>query len=224
MSKISRGEKGEKAVRKKLDSISCYHKLLNDVTFINDKSEMSHQIDHILIHPHGVFVIETKNYFGEINVVNGEPYWTKTIKGKIDRIHNPLKQNKNHVRMVKKILENKYETISLVVFAKNNAPYLDDENVINLNDLLLFIDSYPYQKLLNKNEIDKIYQEISKKCIDISRDEHVENISYLKQINMELKAEIMYAIESRKCPRCGGNIIENNNKFKCDKCDYKFNL
>lgn len=224
MSKVSRGDKGEEIVRKKLSKLTCYYKLLNDVSFINEKSEMSHQVDHVLIHPHGVFVIETKNYYGEISIVDGESYWLKNIRGKVDKIHNPLKQNKNHVRTIKKILANKYETISLVVFVKNNAPYLDDENVINLKDLLLFIESYPYQKLLNKNEINEIYQKISENCRKISRDEHVENISYLKQINKELKAEIEFAIESRKCPRCGGNIIEKNNKFKCDKCDYKFNL
>ena len=60
MSKQSRGDKGESLVRKSLSKIKEYHKVLNDVTFINQKSEMTHQIDHILIHPHGVFVIETK--------------------------------------------------------------------------------------------------------------------------------------------------------------------
>ena len=70
----------------------------------------------------------------------------------------------------------------------------------------------------------KVGKIIKSNMLDISKKEHVENISYLKQINKELKAEIAYAIESRKCPRCDGNIIQKDNHFYCDKCDYKFNL
>ena len=83
MSTISRGNKGEKAVVNVLKKEKLYHRLLNDITFLNEKSEMTHQIDHILIHPHGVFVIETKNYYGEISTVPGESFWIKNIKGKI---------------------------------------------------------------------------------------------------------------------------------------------
>ena len=130
---------------------------------------MSHQIDHILIHPHGVFVIETKNYYGEISTVPGESFWIKNINGKKERIFNPLKQNKNHVKIINKILEKKYEVVSLVVFAKNNAPYLADENVINLEDLLLFIESYPYKELLSKEKIDGICTILKSKSCELSK-------------------------------------------------------
>lgn len=74
MSKQSRGDKGEKLVSSLLEGINEYKYVLNDVTFLNKKSEMTHQIDHILIHPHGVFVIETKNYYGNISTVPGETF------------------------------------------------------------------------------------------------------------------------------------------------------
>ena len=222
MSKISRGKKGEEKVISTLNKDKQYHRIINDVTFINDNSEMSHQVDHIFIHPHGVFVIETKNYYGEINAETGEPFWLKTINGKTEKIHNPLKQNKNHTRIVKRLLKNQFETISVVVFVQNNAPYLADDNVINLSDLLLFIDSYPYQKLISKNEIDGIYKIIKENSTNISKKEHVENISYLKQINHEIKAEIAYALESRVCTRCDAKIVQEGDIFHCSKCDFKF--
>ena len=93
-----------------------------------------------------------------------------------------------------------------------------------MDDLLLFIESYPYQKLLNKEEIDNICSVLKENSSKMSKKEHVENISYLRQINKEIKAEIEYAIESRTCPRCGGKIIQNGDKYHCDKCDFKFNL
>ena len=82
MSAISRGKKGEDKVKKLLrEKIKVYHKVINDLTFINEKSEMSHQIDHLLIHPYGVFVIETKNYYGVIHSDTHDSFWLKEVKG-----------------------------------------------------------------------------------------------------------------------------------------------
>lgn len=183
MSKISRGAKGEKKVKDILhNKIKEYHKILNDLTLVNNKSEMTHQIDHVLIHPHGVFVIETKNYYGKIISDTHDSFWLKEIKGKVERIGDPLKQNKSHTRIVKKYLPKEIETIPLVVFVKNNAPYIPDENIINYKDLLLFISSYPYQKELTKEEIDSIYKSLKSNSSKVSKKEHLENIGYLKQI------------------------------------------
>ena len=85
MSKQSRGDKGEALVKECLESMDGYHHLLNDVTYINKKSEMSHQLDHIFIHPHGVFVVETKNYFGKIISDTHDSYWIKEVKGDLNR-------------------------------------------------------------------------------------------------------------------------------------------
>ena len=79
MSKIHQGKIGEEKVSKKLEKIKGYHRLMNDVTFINEKSEISHQIDHIFICEHGVFVIETKNYYGEI-IASNDGYWIQKYK------------------------------------------------------------------------------------------------------------------------------------------------
>lgn len=224
MSKISRGDKGEKMVFTQLKKIKDYHKVINDAMYVSGRGEMSHQIDHILIHAHGVFVIETKNYYGTIITNTGEGYWLKAMKNERVKISNPLKQNKSHAIVVQKLLKKKYEVIPVVVFVKNNAPYLGDENVINLKDLLLFIDSYPYEKELNKEDIKEIYKILKDNESDISKKEHVETIGYLKQMQEEFRQEISYAIENGKCPRCGQKIIQNGYDFKCVKCNFKFKL
>ena len=223
MSKISRGNKGEKKVKDILKKIKDYHKVLNDITFVVGKTEMSHQIDHILIHPHGVFVIETKNYYGEIICDTYDSFWIKVVKGNKEKIANPLKQNKSHMIVVKKLLKNKYDIIPVVVFVKNNAPYIDD-NAINMKDLLLFIDSYPYQKELDKNEINDIYKTLKSLSSDLSKKEHLENIGYLKEIKIEFRLEMEYAIENQICPRCDSEMIVNGFEYKCSKCDFKFKL
>lgn len=224
MSKISRGHKGEEKVISILKKRKEHFKIINNFTFYNEKSEMSHQIDHIFINCHGVFVIETKNYFGDIKVIEDENIWLKTVKKETIRIANPLKQNKSHKQIIKRILESKYDVISLVVFIRNNAPYLGDENVINFKDLNAFIDCYPYRKELNEEEIDDAYKIIKSNASKISKKEHLENIAYITQINKEKMEEIVYAIETHICPRCNGKMIENNFEYCCQNCNFKFQL
>ncbi|MCR5185003.1 MAG: NERD domain-containing protein [Bacilli bacterium] len=224
MSKISRGDKGESLVIKVLERIKDYHHILNDVTFENAKSGMTHQLDHILIHPHGVFVIETKNYAGKITINPISGYWIKEIRGTKSKINNPLLQNKSHAINLYKILKGKYEIIPVVVFAQNNAPYLPDDNVINLNDLLLFIESYPFKQLLDNKNIDKIKELIEKETITISRKDHVTNIHLYQEFRKEQQSEMTYAIENRKCPKCQSEMIYKYGILKCTKCSYKFKV
>ena len=224
MSTISRGKKGEKKVKDLLEKDKYFHKVINDATFLTEKSEMTHQIDHVVLHEHGVFVIETKNYYGQIISDTGEPFWIKIINGKKEIISNPLNQNKTHTKIVKRILGKEVDVVPVIVFAKNNAPYMGDENVINLKDLLLFLETYPYKKILTKEEIMAFWRLLKENCAKISKKEHLENISYLKQIKKENKMEIEEAIQSGICPRCGAKIIQKDYNFKCSKCDFKFKL
>lgn len=224
MSKISRGNLGEKKVAKELEKIKEYHRLFNDVTFINPNSEVTHQMDHIYIHPHGVFVIETKNYYGSIEYNPNNNVWTKTVNGVSQAIPDPLRQNKSHAVNLYKILNKKYKVIPVLVFVKDNAPYFDDENIINLSDLILLIESYPYESELSKEEIDEISDIISQNIYKVNKSEHLENISYVKQIKKEQYAEKIFAIERGLCPWCHSPIINEGYKFHCSKCNFKFKL
>ncbi len=133
-------------------------------------------------------------------------------------------QNKSHAITLRKALKRKYPVIPVVVFAKGNAPYLADENVINLEDLTLFIDSYPYQHLLSEKEIAEAVSDIKAVSSDVSNKEHVENIRMYKKYQRELKAEITFALERGKCPHCGNPILSNGVDYKCAKCDFRFKL
>ncbi len=222
MSKLSRGQKGENLVNKRLSQIKEHHVLFSDVTFVNKNSEMSHQIDHILVHPHGIFVFETKNYYGEVFFSKGK--WSRKIDGRDKTMNDPLRQNKSHAITLYKELNGRYETIPCVVFVQNNAPYTGDENVINLNDIELFIDSYPYKHKLRNETINKIAELIKKNIKDVSHEDHVENISFLKAVRTELRKEKEFAITKGICPRCGEKMIIRGNFFKCSNCEYKFEL
>ena len=224
MSRASRGKAGESLVTDKLSEIKLPHIVFNDVTFVEGKTEMSHQIDHILIHPYGVFVIETKNYYGLIEIDPKTGAWTKTIRGKKERIFNPLSQNKSHARIISRHLGGKVPVIPVVVYVKDNQPYLPDDNVIGLSDLLPFIEAYPYPRIWKEAEMRRIKEILESHMSEVSNKEHVQNIRIMKQVRKEKEYEMSYAIERGICPRCGGKIISKDFAYHCSKCDFRFKL
>ena len=224
MSRASRGKAGESLVEQELSKIALPHIVLNDVTFVEGKTEMSHQVDHILVHPYGVFVIETKNYYGTIEIDPMTGAWFKTIKGRKERIFNPLNQNKSHARIIYKYLNGKVPVIPVVVYAKDNQPYLPDDNVIGLSDLIPFIEAYPYSRIYSEAQMKRIQEILESHMADVSNKEHVQNIRIMKQVRKEKEYEMTYAIERGICPRCGAKIKEKNFVFECTKCDFRFKL
>lgn len=180
MLKSEKGRIGEELVIECLKNVKRYHYVINNVTFLNYKSKMTHQIDHILIHPYGIFIIETKNYRGEISIDNKTGFWYLKNNKRIVRISNPVSQNKSHMYMLYRVLQGNYKVIPVVVFVKNNAPKTNFKNVINLNDLFLFIYSYKTENIYSDNEIDKIKILIDKYKVDVTNEEHISKINKLK--------------------------------------------
>ena len=224
MSKKSRGDKGEEKVIALLNKEKSYFKLINNLT-LEGENGMTHQIDHVFINENGVFVLESKSLYGEIIGTLNDTVWIKIIRGKRINIHNPILQNKSHVRIVRKLLGNNVDIISAVVFTLNNAPYFPDENVINLNDLSLFVNEYPYKRKISKNEIDNINNYLLHKESDSSMEDHLSNIQKIKKERNEQHKEVRFAIENRKCPRCGSLVKETKkNHFACIKCSFNFHL
>jgi hypothetical protein len=56
------GKRGEEAVSQALKALSDDYALLNDLTIPDSRGN----VDHLLIGPNGIFVIETKNYSGSV--------------------------------------------------------------------------------------------------------------------------------------------------------------
>lgn len=79
------------------------YELINDVT-IKLNSGNTTQIDHILLSPFGVFVIETKNYKGVIMGTAEDKQWTQKLGKNTYEFYSPLLQNEAHVRALKSVL------------------------------------------------------------------------------------------------------------------------
>ena len=82
-------------LRRRLDA-SIYH-VLNDVYLPLDDGSTT-QIDHVVVSPFGVFVIETKTYKGWIFGNPRDAKWTQALPRRKSRFQNPLRQNYLHVQ------------------------------------------------------------------------------------------------------------------------------
>ena len=105
------GKVGEKRVARKLDWLPKEYITLNDIMLPTQYGTT--QIDHIVLSPYGIFIIETKNYKGWIFGHENSEEWKQSLLGKKKwyrwsseqhKFRNPIRQNISHTRAIKKIL------------------------------------------------------------------------------------------------------------------------
>lgn len=77
--------------------------LLNNCTLPDDQIGTT-QIDHILLSPYGIFIIETKNYKGWIFGTERQKMWTQKIFKNSYQFQNPLHQNYKHQKVLEAVL------------------------------------------------------------------------------------------------------------------------
>ena len=119
------------------------------------------QVDHLVISPYGIFVIETKNYSGWIHGSEDSEYWFQTFyKHKKTKFHNPIRQNWSHIYALKENLP-KYKGVAchpvIVFVGKGKLKNLDvTTDVIYSDALFETIMNHRGPQRLSGNEIDQI--------------------------------------------------------------------
>lgn len=140
------------------------------------------EIDIVYINKKGIFVIEVKNWKGDIRGSLDSEKWTTTyFKGKEmvkNAPLNPVKQNAGHVRALSRLFNKEYPIYPLVVFTRGNAPKLGLKSVINVNQLIPYIDSVPSSFMMTDKEIDCVVQLLKayKRIDNVSQTKHIQNI------------------------------------------------
>lgn len=218
-----KGDIGEQIVIDELNKDKDSY-LINNLILLGENG-VSHQFDHILIRNNGVFVIETKNYYGQIKGALEETMWEKSFikRGRLvsERFMNPLKQNNAHIRFLKKVLGRDVPFFNFVVFVNNDVSNLGIYNVVNLDKLLLRIMTCESDKMLTANEMKALNDKLLLLEADIQTDDHVDNIQDLKRKRREKQQDIKMVLEKSICPMCGSKISMNKNVYLCPRCKYK---
>lgn len=101
------------------------------------------EIDVLLVHEKGLFVIESKNYSGWIFGSAEQQKWTQCLnKNTKEQFYNPIKQNRTHINALSQFLEiDKAKMKSFVVFSERcelkKVPENTNEYIITKRDDLL---------------------------------------------------------------------------------------
>lgn len=216
------GESMVKGILKKLPG--DYHVLHN---LILEKDQGSTQIDHVVVSKYGVFVIETKNYIGEIYGNDDKGEWTQIILNKVtykrkrgktytyvtkNKFYNPVRQNIGHVYEIKKILKEclyNIPVISIVVFSDNAniSGVKSNSHVINMRDLIETIMNYD-KVYLPEEYAPQVINLISLKndrCT-VNEKMHIRNVQSAKN---KYQDKLISGI----CPRCGGTLQLRSSKY-----------
>ena len=132
--------------------------LLKNENFI----DVSQEYDHIIVSPKGIFVIETKNYKGQINI---DKYhnWSRTVNGVVEGLTNPLQQIRQHEKLLKSFLAKNIPIISIICLANNHSTISGIENsdieLVKSDRISEYIEKYDLENILSLEEV--------KECVDL---------------------------------------------------------
>jgi len=174
---VRKGEIGEYKIDIQLDQLPKDYRYLSDLLIKNPKAKSGYsQIDHVVLTPYGIFVIETKNYQGTIYGGKDRKTWSVNRNFKM---MNPFVQNYGHIKALASLINSKYQDlfISLVSFTKRSIFKVDlDYRKIASNELIVYdieLSEFIHRKisvlkiqhkdpLLNDSDISTIYATFSK--------------------------------------------------------------
>lgn len=161
----TKGRAGEKLVAYALKiSFPKGTIIFNDLYFHNGKR--SCQIDHLVVSPTGIFVIETKNYLGLVYGDALDNNIRRRVLGRRYKSYNPAKQNERHLDYLKEnlfVVGSKADALrSIVVFAAFTRLQLKHNpgNIGTLRQLPAMIKRYSRPKLLSNDECRLIAAEL----------------------------------------------------------------
>lgn len=202
-----KGKLGESIVYSILKSLPNDYFLFNDVYLIS--GSWSIQIDHIVISEYGIFVIETKNYKGWIYGSEDSEYWTQNLYGNKHSFYNPIRQNKTHAKVLKRVLGVSDDCITpIVVFINRADLYCKTESIVifasELKDVI-YTHAYP---IFSIEEVKRYVEKLSSAMI-IDENRTRDHINSVEQNVLMKGVSLNHGI----CPRCHGKLVERHGKY-----------
>lgn len=159
------------------------------------------QIDHLLVSPYGLFIVETKNKKGWIFGSEGQKKWTQSLYGNNYSFQNPIRQTYRQKKIISDFLGVNESIVHTVIYfigdCKFKTPLPD--NVIN-SRLGKQIKKYK-DRVLPPEEIDRIVGEI---------EYYVYNSSLSKKDHVHSLRERHNS--TTVCPKCGSQLVERTVK------------
>ena len=193
---------GEHWTKKALDKLpKDKYRIINNL-FLSING-LTHQIDHVVISPYGIFSIETKQYNGYITGSKYDKNWVRHAGKNKYYYTNPIRQNYGHCKALAELLNIDESKIYNIVCIPSKAKLKieHDGELVGYDTIVDKIQSYNEEKIINTNELYNKLIDSNIKDKKIKK-EHIENIK-----NNIAKTD------TNKCPKCGGLLVERESKY-----------
>ena len=205
----SKGKQGESKVNagitRRLDPET--YRLFKNVTFpIRDETT---QIDHLIVSPCGIFVVETKNMSGWIFGSADYVRWTQVIYRFKQGFQNPVRQNEVHVRAVLELLGVHPEYVHNVVVFVGSSTFktpMPPGVLQGISELENFVRSKSVP-VFTQHELERIYKWIQEKRLKPGSRTDLTHVRNVKRRISDNGTDY-----ETTCPRCGGVLAERLNQ------------
>lgn len=219
-----KGKRGEMRVFSILLQLPDEYTIINDLMLSTEKGTT--QIDHVVVSRYGVFVIETKNYQGEIYGDDNRKEWTQMIVNDVtytkrwwktytyvtkNHFYNPVKQSLAHSIAIRNLLSqwSALKIVPIVVFT--GSAVLKDVNssydVIYDSNLIETIQAYR-TIYLSDSDVQKVVNILLRN----DDSEFVDNNTHINNIDAR-RADMENKIASGICPKCGGTLVLRTGRY-----------
>lgn len=215
---FNNGVRGEYEIYKKLKRYQKNGAKLLYNCYLPKNTNETTEIDVLMIHKKGIFVIESKNYSGWIFGNEDSYQWTQTLprgnKLQKEHFYNPIKQNSTHIKWLKSLLglpDNYF--YSFITFSERCT--LKDVNyhsrhveVFNRYRLIDFVEEVVSSNndVLTQSQIDSIEKKVYP-YTQITKQEKLEHINRIKNESNKIDELIVIDDNNQTCPRCGASLV-----------------
>lgn len=210
---VSAGDVGEHAVARKLRWLSRdEYFIINDLMFTRNNGNTT-QIDHVVVSPYRIFVIETKNIYGYIHGSDNSKQWRSCWRNRDLAFDNPVLQNQAHINALAEQLQiSSDKFMSIIAFSPKAdlQTAVNDTYVVYWSQLRRLIRRYK-EPIMTIEEAERIYKYLL--AINVTDKETREWHAVRAKINRnnyEIRSQ--ESVENGKCPKCGGRLVRRNGK------------
>ncbi len=119
--------------------------------YVPRESGKTSEIDLIMFHQKGLFVLESKNYSGWIFGNENNKKWTQTLptgygESHKEQFYNPIMQNATHIRAVRKYIDDTIPIYSIIAFSDDCTL----KNVTTRSNVIVTYYSNLQEKIISK--------------------------------------------------------------------------
>lgn len=220
------GDLGEYKINIQLDQLPNDCRYFSDLMLSNSKSKSGYsQIDHIILSPFAIFVIETKNYAGTIYGDFERPKWS--VNGKFPMV-NPFHQNYGHIKAIHTHIPHVdiSRFVSMVSFTRRSTFKVNEElRKIQSNALIVYdteLSDFITRKInvlkliektpvFTEEQISEMVHLLTKENIldQQIRAKHVDNI----KSSVKLEDTNLMKVQKAVCHICKNEVSEKVTKF-----------